>query len=47
MGGCRPAPGADVDQRELSGPWTDSEWNTARTKVFLAALRLHQAFTGR
>jgi hypothetical protein len=43
-GSAVPVPGADVDQRELSGPWTDPEWNAARTKVFLAALRLHQAF---
>jgi hypothetical protein len=39
-----PAPGAGPDHRELSGPWTDSEWNAARTKVFLAALHLHQSF---
>jgi hypothetical protein len=44
-GDAVPAPSADEDQRELSGPWTDSEWNAARTKVFLAALRLHQEFT--
>ncbi len=43
-GDAVPAP-ADEDQRELSGPWTDPEWNAARTKVFLAALRLHQEFT--
>ncbi len=43
-GNAVPTPGADADQRERSGPWTDSEWNAARTKVFLAALRLHQAF---
>ncbi len=43
-GDAVPDPGADEDQRELSGPWTDSQWNAARTKVFLAALRLHQEF---
>jgi hypothetical protein len=45
-GDAVPAPGTDGNQRELSGPWTDPEWNAARTKVFLAALRLHQEFTG-
>ncbi len=43
-GDAVPGPGADEDQRELSGPWTDWQWNAARTKVFLAALRLHQEF---
>ena len=43
-GDAVPAPGADEDQRELSGPWTDPAWNAARTGVFLAALRLHQDF---
>ena len=43
-GDAVPAPGADEDQRELSGPWTDPAWNAARTRVFLAALRLHQDF---
>jgi hypothetical protein len=39
-------PAADMgdEQRELSGPWTDPKWNAARTRLFLAALRLHQEF---
>lgn len=32
------------EKRELSAPWSDEEWTTARTKVFAAALRLHKAF---
>ncbi|WIM94186.1 AAA domain-containing protein [Actinoplanes oblitus] len=35
---------ADEEHRELAAPWADEEWNTARTKVFLAALNLHTAF---
>jgi hypothetical protein len=34
----------DEEFREKSAPWTDREWNEARTRLFLAALRLHQAF---
>jgi len=30
--------------RELSSPWADREWNDARARVFLEALRLHKAF---
>ncbi|VWC87399.1 helicase [Burkholderia lata] len=33
----------DADQ-EQSSPWTDRAWNDARSKVFLEALNLHQAF---
>jgi len=34
----------EVEARELSSPWADSEWNEARAKVFLEALQLHKAF---
>jgi AAA domain len=34
----------DRDARELQAPWTDVEWNEARTELFLAALALHKAF---
>jgi hypothetical protein len=34
----------DEQHRELATPWTDPDWNQARTRLFLAALRLHQAF---
>lgn len=29
---------------ELASPWTDESWNRARTRLFLEALALHQAF---
>jgi hypothetical protein len=35
---------ADPKRRELAAPWSDEQWNTARTRVFLTALDLHEAF---
>jgi hypothetical protein len=35
---------ADRQAREQQAPWTDDEWNHARTELFLAALSLHKAF---
>jgi hypothetical protein len=34
----------DDTARELSAPWSDPELTRARTEVFLAALKLHEAF---
>ena len=34
----------DRSAREGQAPWTDTEWNEARTELFLAALGLHKAF---
>jgi hypothetical protein len=35
---------SERSRRELRAPWLDEVWDTARTEVFLVALRLHQAF---
>ncbi len=32
------------DARELSSPWATKSWGASRSKVFLAALKLHKAF---
>ncbi len=34
----------DEEGRELAAPWSDEEFNAARTRAFLAALDLHAAF---
>ena len=34
----------DQNAQEVAAPWSDEEWITARTRVFLAALDLHRAF---
>ncbi len=35
---------SERSRRELRAPWLEEVWDAARTEVFLAALRLHQAF---
>lgn len=35
---------ADDRVRELSSPWADTQWNDARTQVFIEALHLHRVF---
>lgn len=32
------------DERELSAPWFDEKWNSARVNVFAKAMQLHKAF---
>ncbi|WP_162292487.1 DEAD/DEAH box helicase [Candidatus Promineifilum breve] len=34
----------DAEARERIQPWSDPEWNEARTQVFIEALRLHKSF---
>jgi AAA domain len=36
--------GEAIEQRELSAPWADAEFTSARTELFIAALRLHKTF---
>jgi AAA domain len=35
---------AQPNERELSSPWADEAWSSARTRVFLEALHLHRTF---
>jgi AAA domain len=53
LSGYRGQPGAqlpdgewltDREARERRAPWSDVEWNEARSELFLAALALHKAF---
>ncbi|MGH2854273.1 MAG: DEAD/DEAH box helicase, partial [Solirubrobacteraceae bacterium] len=38
------AQASDRERRELRAPWIDEQWDSLRTELFLAALRLHKAF---
>lgn len=43
-GNSYPGPAWQGDQRELHAPWLDEELDTARSDLFIAALKLHQDF---
>ncbi len=44
FGAMYPSPDTDLRTRELRAPWLDAALDSARSELFLAALRLHQDF---